>query len=66
MGCGQSSQQKLFETIENFKNSKKVEISDLSLKMRPYFDLLSILSKNKNVKSFKLINVKISKSLYLI
>lgn len=61
MGCGQSSQQKLFETIENFKNSKKVEISDLSLKMRPYFDLLSILSKNKNVKSFKLINVKISK-----
>lgn len=61
MGCGQSSQQKLFETIENFKNSKKVEIFDLSLKMRPYFDLLSILSKNKNVKSFKLINVKISK-----
>lgn len=61
MGCGQSSQQKLFETIENFKNSKKVEITDLNLKMRPYFDLLSILSKNKNVKSFKLINVKISK-----
>lgn len=61
MGCGQSSQQKLFETIENFKNSKKVEITDLNLKMRPYFDLLSILSRNKNVKSFKLINVKISK-----
>lgn len=61
MGCGQSSQQKLSDTIENVKNSKKVVIDDLSLKKRPYFDLLSILSKNKNVRTFKLKNVEISK-----
>lgn len=61
MGCGQSSQQKLSDTIENVRNSKNVVIDDLSLKKRPYFDLLSILSKNKNIRTFKLKNVEISK-----
>lgn len=61
MGCGQSSQQKLSDTIENVRNSKNVVIDDLSFKKRPYFDLLSILSKNKNIRTFKLKNVEISK-----
>ncbi len=61
MGCGNSSNQIIQETIKNVEFNRTVEICNLSLSRQPYFDLLMLLAKNKNCVNFKMKNVDISK-----
>lgn len=60
MGCGNSHQYKIQDTIRNLEFESSVEISDLSLAKQPYFDLLNIFAKNNHCTSFVMRNVELT------